>query len=114
MHREVETLTRQSLVEAWADYYSDLEPSKAMEVASANAQALRERMRCLGKVAGYLYHGFRKRDLTRAYGMALSVHLQVLGGLTSSTRGAYPEGRRAGLVTIEAPRALPNDESEEV
>jgi len=80
-------MDRMKLYLAWRDYYAGKEKEDAIQIARGHISELVRRMRLMGALPGYIYHGMKKRDYQRALGMALGVQQQLLGGLTSVSRG---------------------------
>lgn len=85
-------MARQALLGAWKRYYQN----KSREELEQRASAIRERMMVLARLNQRMTKGFVRRDLETALGMSLGVHQQLLGGLTSASRGEYPRGWRGG------------------
>lgn len=85
-------MEREVLRKAWARYYQGLPSSSVVGVASSYCESLVGRMRVLGSSKGHLYKGFNRRELNRALSIAVSVHKQALGRLTSVPRGGILRG----------------------
>jgi len=79
--------SREELHFAWSRYYSGMTRDTAIETARFHIQALVRRMRVIGRKRVVDYLGYDVRNLERTLCMALSVHQQVLRGLTSVSRG---------------------------
>lgn len=80
-------MDRMKLFLAWRDYYAGKEKEEAIQIARQHSIDLVRRMRLLGKLPSYTFHQFRKQEIQRALGMALGVQQQLLGGLTSVSKG---------------------------
>ena len=89
-------LTRSDLFRAWERYYSDLPVEVAENRAEGFAERCERKMRLLGKHSVPYYKGYDSRELNKVLSMALSVHKQVLGRLTSSFGGVKMKGWREG------------------
>ena len=90
-------MERQQLFEAWYAFYARLEPSERRAEMEKRLFSLEERMRFLGRFTERVYHGFTKASLVAALGMAVGVHRQLLGGLTSASSGCILKGGGGAL-----------------
>ena len=80
-------MDRRKLFLAWRDLYQGKEKEEAISIAREHISDLVRRMRLMGVLPGYIYHGMKKREYQKALGMALGVQQQLLWGLTSVSRG---------------------------
>ena len=88
-------MERMACFASWKRYYDSLEPGLAADVARGSAALLEGRMRRAAQNPSPIIRGLEKRELVRAWGMALGVHKQLLWGLTCVPRGGHT-GRVAG------------------
>lgn len=97
-------IPRMALYAVWRRLYGGIPPAERPVIAEGHIKSLERRMRFLGSLRQSVFHGFNKRSLQQALGMALGVHKHLLWGLTSVSSGVKLEGRRAGKDTQdEAP-----------